>query len=157
MKLHDGLIAALLIAVAVAILLHVRDFPPMPGQTFGPALFPTLIAVGLIMSGVLLAVGSLRSGRRQPVIELDAWMRSPRLLFDFSLAVGAVLFYIAFSEALGYAIAAPIALFAFLIATGTRLIAAVPVALLVPLLIHYIFYTLLKVPLPWGLLVDYAW
>ena len=69
----------------------------------------------------------------------------------------AALFYIVFSEALGYLIAAPLALLAFLIATGTRAIAAVPVALLVPLLIHYIFYTLLKVPLPWGLLTEYAW
>jgi len=71
--------------------------------------------------------------------------------------VGAVLFYIAFSEALGYAIAAPIALLSFLIATGTRPIVAVPIALLVPLLIHYIFYTVLRVPLPWGLLTEYAW
>jgi putative tricarboxylic transport membrane protein len=157
MKLHDALIAALLIVFAVAIVWHVRDFPPMPGQTFGPALFPTLIAVALILSGVLLAVGSLRGGRRQPVIELDAWVRSPRLLFDFFLALGAALFYILFSEALGYLIAAPLALLAFLIATGTRPFAAVPVALLVPLLIHYIFYTLLKVPLPWGLLTDHAW
>jgi putative tricarboxylic transport membrane protein len=157
MKLHDGLLAALLIAFAVAIVLYVRDFPPMPGQTFGPALFPTLIAVGLIFSGVLLGFGSLRSGRRLPVIELDAWVRSPRLLFDFFLALGAALFYIVFSEALGYLIAAPLALLAFLLATGTRLIVAVPVALLVPVLIHYIFYTLLKVPLPWGLLTDYAW
>ena len=155
MKLHDGLIAALLIAFAAAILLTVRDFPPMPGQTFGPALFPTLIAVGLIASGMLLAVGSLRRG--QPVIALDAWLRSPRLLGDFFLAVGAVLFYIAFSEQIGYLITAPVALLAFLIATGTRPIVAVPVALVVPLLIHYIFYTLLRVPLPWGVLTDYAW
>ena len=44
-----------------------------------------------------------------------------------------------------------------LIATGTRAIAAVPVALLVPLLIHYIVYTLLRGPLTWGLLTEYAW
>jgi putative tricarboxylic transport membrane protein len=157
MKLHDGLIAALLIAFAVAILLAVRDFPPMPGQSFGPALFPTLIAVGLILSGALLAAGSLRNGRREPAIALDPWVRSPRLLLDFFLAVGAMLFYIAFSEQLGYLIAAPLALLAFLIATGTRLTVAVPVALIVPLLIHYIFYTVLRVPLPWGLLTDYAW
>jgi putative tricarboxylic transport membrane protein len=102
-------------------------------------------------------VGGLRSGRSQPVLQLDAWVRSPRLLLDFCLAVGAVLFYILFSEALGYLIAAPLALLAFLIATGTRAIVAVPAALLVPLLIHYIFYTLLRVPLPWGLLTDFAW
>jgi hypothetical protein len=33
----------------------------------------------------------------------------------------------------------------------------VPSSLGVSLLINYIFYTVLKVPLPWGLLTDYAW
>ena len=32
-----------------------------------------------------------------------------------------------------------------------------PTAIVVPLIIHYIFYTVLKVPLPWGLLTDHAW
>ena len=84
-------------------------------------------------------------------------MRTPRLLFDFFLMIGAVLFYILFSERLGYFITAPIALYASLLATGVRCAIAVPVAAIVPLIIHYIFYTVLKVPLPWGLLVDYAW
>lgn len=156
MKLHDGLIAALLIALAIAILLHVRTFASMPGQAFGPGLFPSVIAVGMILSSLVLVVGALR-GARQPLIEIDAWVRTPRLLLDFCLAVGGVLFYILCSDWLGYFITAPIALLAFLIATGTRLVAALPVAVVVPLLIHYIFYTLLKVPLPWGLLTEHAW
>ena len=86
------------------------------------------------------------------MLEIDAWVRSPRLLFDFLLVIGAVLFYILFSDELGYFIAAPLALAAFLFATGTRALVLVPVAVVVPLIIHYIFYTLLKVPLPWGLL-----
>jgi len=157
MKLHDGIIAALLIAVAVAILLYARTFPGMPGQAFGPALFPSVIAVAIMVSGLALAVGAVRGGRRQPLIELDPWVRSPRLLLDFCLVVGGVLFYVLFSEPLGYFVTAPIALLAFLLATGTRLAAALPVAVLVPLLIHYIFYTMLKVPLPWGLLTEHAW
>ena len=42
-------------------------------------------------------------------------------------------------------------------ATRVRMLVAVPVALLVPLLIHYIFYSGLRVALPWGVLVEYAW
>ena len=129
----------------------------MPGQTFGPGLFPTLIGAGLILSGLGLIVSRVRSGERQPVIEVDAWVRNPRLLFDFALVVGGLLFYILFSEDLGYFIAAPIALAAFLFATGTRPLVVLPVAVIVPPLMHYIFYTLLKVPLPWGVLTRYAW
>ena len=94
---------------------------------------------------------------RQPVLELDAWVRTPRLLFDFFLVIGAVVFYILLADELGYPIVAPLVLLALLLATGTRIRVAVPVAVVVPLFIHYIFYSLLKVPLPWGLLTPYAW
>ena len=157
MRLNDALIGLLLIALAVGVIAHASGFPPMPGQTFGPALFPTLIGAGLILSGLALIVSRARVADKQPLIELDAWVRTPRLLFDFALVVGGLLFYIVFSEDLGYFIAAPIALAAFLFATGTRPLVVLPVAVVVPALMHYIFYTLLKVPLPWGVLTRYAW
>jgi len=37
------------------------------------------------------------------------------------------------------------------------LVRAVPIAIVMTLLIHYAFYKLLKVPLPWGLLQSIAW
>jgi putative tricarboxylic transport membrane protein len=157
MRLHDALIALLVTVFAIAIIVHASGFPPMPGQAFGPALLPIAIAIALIFASVALAAGALLSREKQPVIEIDDWVRSPRLLFDFFLTLAGVVFYIAFSERLGYLIAAPLALLAFLIATGVRGVVALPVAAIVPLVIHYIFYTVLKVPLPWGLLVDYAW
>ncbi len=157
MRLNDSLIALLLVAFSVAVIAYAWDFPPMPGQTFGPALFPTLIAAGLILAGLSLIASRLRSPEKQPALEIDAWARSPRLLFDFLLVIGGVLFYLLFSDELGYFIAAPVALAAFLVATGTRVLVLVPVAVVVPLIIHYIFYTLLKVPLPWGLLTPFAW
>lgn len=157
MRFSDSLIALLLIVLAVAVIAYASGFPPMPGQTFGPALFPTLISVGLILTGLSLIVSRVRSGHRHPVVEIDAWVRNPRLLFDFLLVIGGLLFYILFSDELGYFVAAPLALAAFLFATGTRALIVLPVAVLVPLIMHYIFYTLLKVPLPWGLLTPYAW
>jgi putative tricarboxylic transport membrane protein len=111
----------------------------------------------LILASLGLVISGLRSGERQPLLELDSWVRTPRLLFDFALLVGGLLFYILFSETLGYLIAAPLALAGYLFATGVRPLVALPVAVVVPLIIHYLFYTLLKVPLPWGLLTDYAW
>ena len=157
MKLHDSLIAALLIAFAIAIALHARGFPGMPGQVIGPAFFPTLIAAGMALGGLgLLGAGILRS-RGAPLIELDDWLRSPRRLLDMLLIAGGLAFYVLLSEQLGYFVTAPAALLMFLIATRVRLLVALPVAALVPLLIHYIFYTALRVPLPWGVLTDHAW
>jgi len=157
MKLNDSLIGLLLIAFSAGIIALAYSFPPMPGQPFGPSLLPTLIAVGLILASVVLIVRGLRADPRQAWLELDEWVQTPKLVFDFVLMIGAVAFYIALSDELGYLIAAPLALFAFLVATGVRLLQALPIAVLVPPGIHYIFYTVLKVPLPWGLLTDYAW
>ncbi len=157
MRFSDSLIAALLIAFAVAVIWYTSDFPLMPGQAFGPALFPSVVAAGLVLASVGLVLSGLRSGQRQPLLELDSWVRSPRLLFNFALLIGGLLFYILFSETLGYLIAAPLALAAYLFATGVRPLVVLPVAVVVPTIIHYLFYTLLKVPLPWGLLTDYAW
>ncbi len=157
MRIHDSLLAILLIALAVAIGVHARGFPPMPGQGFGPAFFPTLIAAGLLLAALVMLAAAFRRRRGAPLIELDDWVRSPRKLVEMLLLVGGVLFYILLSESLGYFLTAPVALVMFLAATRVRILVAVPVALLVPLLIHYIFYSGLRVALPWGVLVEYAW
>jgi putative tricarboxylic transport membrane protein len=65
--------------------------------------------------------------------------------------------YVALANRLGYFLTAPLVLGAILAAFRVRWTALVPVALAVPVLIHYIFYSVLKVPLPWGVLTPYAW
>ncbi len=157
MKLNDGLIAALLTVFALALLVHVADFPDMPGQGFGPSLLPRLLAIGLILCSIVLAIGALRASPRHPLVEWDTWATNPRTLVSLVAVIGAVAFYIAFSETLGFLIAAPVVLLVVLRACGTGWLASIALALLVPVGVHYIFYTLLKVALPWGLLTEYAW
>ena len=48
MKVNDAVVGACLIALAIAILVHIQAYPLIPGQNYGPALFPGVIAVGLI-------------------------------------------------------------------------------------------------------------
>jgi putative tricarboxylic transport membrane protein len=42
-------------------------------------------------------------------------------------------------------------------AFGVRRRWILPLALIITLVIHYSFYKLLRVPLPWGLLEGFAW
>lgn len=157
MKLNDGLIGLLLIAFSVALLVHVSAFPDMPGQAFGPSLLPSLVALGLILCSLVLIVGALRASPRHPLLELDEWVESPRLLLGFLAVIGAIAFYIGMSETLGFLIAAPLALLVVLRACGVGWISALALAVLVPLGMHYVFYGMLRVALPWGLLTEYAW
>ena len=47
MKVNDALSGAGLAALGGVVLWHIQGFPAMPGQKFGPAWFPGLIAIGL--------------------------------------------------------------------------------------------------------------
>src|SRR5919206_316908 len=68
-KVHDALTGAALVILAGIILWHIQGFPAMPGQKFGPAWFPGLIAIGLAICGALLVRSGLRSG--------EAWVAWP--------------------------------------------------------------------------------
>jgi putative tricarboxylic transport membrane protein len=157
MRFNDAIAGCALVLFASLVLWHARGFPPMPGQEFGPALFPSLISLGLIAAGVGLVLVGVRKWKAAPVVQIAEGLRDPRLALNFAVVVGGILFYIVFSERLGFLIAAPLVLFAILLALRTRWYVALPVAVVVVLFMHEIFYGLLKVPLPWGVLTPYAW
>jgi putative tricarboxylic transport membrane protein len=55
-------------------------------------------------------------------------------------------------DALGFILTGVVYLATLFAVFGVRPRSVVPIALAVTLVIHYAFYKLLKVPLPWGLL-----
>lgn len=153
MRVNDALIGAVLLALSLAVLWHVRTFPPVPGQPYGSALFPTLAAAGLGVTAVLLIVQGLRS--RTPLRRTSAAERSGRVAAAVTIA--ALVFYLLLSERLGFIVSAMLMLAAMLRAYGVRRALIAPVALVATLVIHTLFFKLLKVPLPWGLLAPVAW
>ena len=161
MKLNDAVWGALLLLLAMAILVHVQSFRTIPGQQYGPAIFPGLIAVGLAICAVLLIVKGLatrtQDSRRVQWMTLAPWTRSRRHVFAFALTVGVNVFYILLVDRLGFIPTGVIYLAALFAVFGVRLIWIVPLALLLTLVIHTAFYKLLKVPLPWGLLHGFIW
>jgi len=156
-KIHDALSGALLLLLAVAVLVHVADFPSIPGQNIGPAAFPRLIAALLLVCAVLLIFKGLRTQPRPPLIEWGAWMRSRTHLRNFLITLGCLLFYILASDRLGFLICAFAILAVMFWALQVRARLIVPVALGVTLLIHTVFYKGLRVPLPWGILLPLQW
>ena len=157
MKLNDAVFGLLLLALGSLVLYAVQGFPKIPGQPVGPALFPGLIATGLCVAGLLLLIQGIRARGTQPWLAWDDWVRSPRHVLALALLLGCVVFYIAFANWLGFlpsAFLILLALFSVLRVPPRR---SVPVALIATLAIHFAFYKLLRVPLPWGVLTPYAW
>ena len=155
MRVSDLLAGLLAAAAGVLIAGYASTFPPMPGQPVGPGLFPTVVGCGFILFGGALALA--RHGGGRPMLVLEPWATRPRAVGSFALVVAVLLFYAAAVHVLGFFITATLGLIVLFAAFGVRLAWIVPIALLVTVAIHYGFYTLLRVPLPWGLLESVAW
>lgn len=157
MKLNDALFGVLLLALGGAVLLGVQGFPKIPGQPVGPALFPGLIAVGLCVTGFLLVVKGWRHRAAQPWLAWDAWVRSPRHLLALGTLLASILFYITAANGLGFLPVALVIATALMAVLGVPLRRALLIAVVATLVVHFAFYKLLRVPLPWGLLKHWAW
>jgi putative tricarboxylic transport membrane protein len=155
MKINDALVGVFLIALASAILVHIQSYPLIPGQKYGPALFPGVIAVGLLACGALLVVRGARA--RLPLIAFSDWMRDPVTVTNFVVVCGVLVFYVVAADALGFLPTATLCLLALFLKLKVRVPTAIGVALAATLVIHFLFYKLLRVPLPWGVLERFAW
>jgi putative tricarboxylic transport membrane protein len=132
-----------------------QGFPAIPGQQYGASVFPTLVAAGLGVCGILLIASGVRHGA--PLVAWADWAREQHGLRNVLVTIGAILFYIVAADTLGFMLTiAPILLLLFrLLEVGW--LPSVVLAILVTLAVQYIFGSMLYVPLPWGLLAPVRW
>ena len=150
MKISDAVAGVLLLILAAAIGYYVSGFPAMSGQRYGAALFPGMIAAGLAGCGALLVLRGART--RTAAFEFAEWTRSGPLAANFALVCGVLVFYIVAADTLGFLITGTLLLIALFLKLRVRQLPAVIVAVASAVCIHLLFYKLLRVPLPWGLL-----
>jgi putative tricarboxylic transport membrane protein len=152
-RLNDAVIGVALILFALVMIWYTRTFPAMPGQNYGPALFPTLIGIGFIITGAILTVSGLRQRGVQPLVRGGAWLRSGPHVVNFLAVVGGLLLYILVSDGLGFILTSLLLLFGWLVLfRGGKPVSSLVIALAVTLAVNYAFSQLLLVPLPLGLL-----
>jgi putative tricarboxylic transport membrane protein len=152
-RLNDAVIGVVLILFALAVIWHTRTFPAMPGQDYGPALFPTLISIGFIVTGAILIVSGLRRLRAEPLFGGGEWLRSRPHVINFLAVVGGLLLYILLSGWLGFIVTGMLLLFGWLVLFRRgKPVSSFVIALAVTLGVNYAFSQLLLVPLPLGVL-----
>ena len=153
MRINDAVFGAVLLLFAAAMIWHTRTFPEMPGQDYGPALFPVLIGIGFAVTGLILVVTGLRQRRTVPWFAGGDWLRSGRQLGGVLAVVLGLLFYILFSNWLGFVPTAVLLLTAWLVTfRGGHWVSSIALALAVTLVVNYAFTRYLLEPLPLGLL-----
>lgn len=157
MKFNDTLSGAALLALALAILFTIQSYPTIPGQNIGPGAFPGLLASLLAVCSVLLIIKGLRNKEHTTWIELGDWMQSRFHARNFVITIACLVYYIVLSDKLGFLICASTILIAMFWALEVKKTWIVPIAVLVTLVIHTVFYKGLRVPLPWGVLMPLQW
>jgi putative tricarboxylic transport membrane protein len=150
MRLNDTLLGALLLGFASWVWWQTTYFPAFPGQDYGPKLFPRILAAGIAFCGVVLVARGLRA--RAPWIAIEDWAREPARLMSFAALPAAAVFYLLVSTPLGFIPTAFILLLALFLWFRTRPVVALPVAAGVTLAVHWFFASMMRVPLPRGVL-----
>lgn len=156
MRLNDVLSGLLLVLFGSAVVLYARMFPAMPGQSIGPGVFPMLLGAGLALCGAAV-LWSGRKGGGAAWVEMEDWVRRPRRGLNAMLVVGALIFYAQVVETVGFFLTALVFLVVLFLAFGVSRRWIAPLAVAVTLGLHLAFYSLLRVPLPWGWLEGIAW
>jgi putative tricarboxylic transport membrane protein len=129
--------------LGLAAMLLARDFPPIPGQVYGPALFPMALGAGLVLCAVLVA------------LQAPVPAGPPATMRGRIAAVGAALVPLLVMlgwDVLGWPLMAFGLGTALLMLAGTRPVPALLAGVLVAALTWVIFAMVLRVPLPRGLL-----
>ncbi len=127
--------------VGLAAVLLARDFPPIPGQAYGPALFPTVLGAGLVLCAVLVAL--------QPPGPSSPPATARRRVAALGVVLAPVVVMLGW-DVLGWPLLAFGLGATLLMLAGTRPLVALAAGVGLAALTWVIFAMLLRVPLPRG-------
>ncbi|HLM40230.1 MAG TPA: tripartite tricarboxylate transporter TctB family protein [Microvirga sp.] len=149
MRVNDAITGFALLAFAIATFAYARTLPAIPGQDYGAAVFPMLVATGLAGCGALLIASGLRHW--QGAVVWDDWARTHHAWTKIAVVFALVLAYILAAPAIGFVPMSVLILLIFMMMMGVRWWMAAGVAVVATVLIQQTFGWL-RVPLPLGLL-----
>ena len=172
MKVSDRVTGLILVVLGALAYYGGSLLPPVPGQQVGPDVFPMVIGGALVACGVLIMLGIGRTFEDEEkvvtsetgeVVQADQLERERGWVAGFLnggwkvLTPPAALFFYYFgSEKLGFWITATLMIFVLAWTQGAKPKWAIALAILAPAFVHLVFYKLLRVPLPIGLL-QFPW
>lgn len=152
MRFHDSVIGVVAMIIGGFVLWQASAFQNFQSHqlAYGPGFFPSIVAIVLMVAGFVLAVGHLSSLRLTGWVEIEPWLRTPRLVLNAAAVLLSVIVYILTADAVGFLIVAPAILFVLIVLLWGRPAWALVIALATAFAIHQFFVVVLLVPLPWG-------
>jgi putative tricarboxylic transport membrane protein len=153
MRTNDLIAGIIIIAIAAVMIMLTLNFPPFPGQKYGPSLFPRLLGSALILCGSLLIVRHMKSARGAPALTLEPWTREPWRVMSFLLILAVPFVSILLWDRIGFVPVAFVSLAGMFLWFRTRPATAILAALISTALLQIFFGKLMRVPLPPGWLL----
>lgn len=153
MTFNDAALGLIVLLAGAAIVVTASGFPEMAGMAYGPEFFPILIGIGFCLCGLSLLVSGLvaqRGGARMPLLTLPAWFDDRVAIMRAIGVVLAVVAYALFSGWLGFLLTVFLITAGLLFLMNASMLITLPVAIGLPLVLHYGFSVMLRVPLPRG-------
>lgn len=157
MRFNDAIFGIVLIVFALAEIAYTQTFPSLHGQDYGPDLFPMIIGSGLIVCGIILILKGVAHRTNVPMMTVGDWAHDRGNVLNVVVLLGSIAFYILFSGWLGFILTSLLILTTLLVRLGSGWLTSVIVAVATTLIIHSLFAKVLLVPLPWGILLPFAW
>lgn len=153
MRVNDLVSGAVMIAAAVFVIAMTTTFPDFPGQNYGPAVFPRLLAALMILCGLVLVLRGYRDWRAgDPLFVRPDWARSASGTVSVLLILGAALAYILLVDRVGFVPLTIVLLLSLFLWFRVRLPVAVVTAVVAAFAVNWFFATMMRVPLPRGLM-----
>ena len=155
MRINDAILGIITVATSIFIIVVARTFPALPGVPYGPGVFPTIIAGCMMLGGVILIFNGIRQLPEIGWLKLDPWAKALRSYITLGIIFTALLFYILFSDKLGFIITCVLILFPLLLWTrgSERMLSSSIISVSFSLIIYLVFVKFMRVPLPSGLLL----
>ena len=92
-----------------------------------------------------------------PWLEWPEWLAHRPQVIALAVLVAVNVMYLLLVDRLGFVLTGIVYLTALMWVLRVRFVRALVIAIVMTLAIHYCFYKLLRVPLPWGVLQSIAW
>ncbi|AVO52903.1 tripartite tricarboxylate transporter TctB family protein [Ectopseudomonas mendocina] len=147
--MKDLILGIVFIALGITVWVLAQGFPAVPGMKYGASMFPSMIAGGMVIGGVLLSFVTVRKMRRtaSPNVGSGGFALPHIGLLVPCLMVVA---YIYLSEVIGTALTMVLVMLVLLFQGGVRWLPAILISVVSAAVISLSFGHMLKVPLPIG-------
>ena len=149
MRVSNTAIGCVQIVFGSAVFFYSRTFPRLEKDMPGPGLFPMVLAVLFILTGVILVIQGIRNGEK--LLKFDTAGMSASRAINILVVLAVIFAYIFLADFLGFQITSFLLLFILMKWLGVSIRGSLIMAIGVTLFIYFLFAKILLVPLPWGL------